>query len=763
MNRREAILSTLGAAAGAALKPRLSYGRMGRGGIALPTFNPMGINYSAGGTASLYYEALPLFINRVRESRGFTNTSWVPLALSAAGWPTTDFRCMLGGFTQKLPSWAVGTFKCGFIGSGSESVSVTGGTLANLVHGSGGAYTTFDLTVSAPNNIFFDVTGTTGGATDVFAYIPGYYPGSAQIDNVMSASSLLASTIVHYKQFNHIRNMWLSNTVSFMQQATGSARRTPSNFQAGSTGSGVTIGGYPTTLTFASIPASGATSATLASAWTGPTGQYGMEFEDASTNGDARIVTLTNGATTCTWSGSRALTQAMIGTTAYVGYEGYPVEWMISLCNACGASPWICLPMYEDGTEGAAGSWSTSMLEMIASSYTGSKPVICELGNENWNPGYDTFFVLGELSTLYGFADRYHYYAYRHNQFATLARSVLPAGWYGNKVILAHMDQAVSPSFQTSMLSAYSSNYGAPKNDIAYVGCAPYCNPVTTNSDSIATIQAESTTAAQSAAMQHLNGGGSYCEEIAVVGLHYGIPMATYEGGFQWNNSGYASLANLGAAIMDPGYASCIETLYNTIFNAGVVLGTHFQGGVNESTNATAPVDELSNDYAALPTCPALEGLQSFFPPNALSITRNDITTPGTVIDGRNYTDNTPSISASYPTLGGTGGSNPSLVPYGTAGTVAYLLWSNTARTVALSANFTNSGSSGTSQLEWGSVANGGFSTLGGGTPTQVTIPAGTNAVSIGSFPVTKGWSYILLGKPGTAQASISINSVTAG
>jgi hypothetical protein len=560
--------------------------------------------------------------------------------------------------------------------------------------------------------------------------------------------------------------MWLSNVVSFMQQATGTARRTPSNFQCGSDAAGLSRGGLPSTLTFTAIPQSGATSVTLASNWAGPSGLYGMEFEDADTSGNARIVTLAKGATTCTWDSSRPLTQAMIGTTGYVGYEGFPAEWVVTLCNASGAAPWLCFPMFEDGTEGSAGTWSTSTLEMLASSYTGTKPAIIELGNENWNPSYDTFFVLGELATLYGFADRYHYYAYRHNKLAALARSVLPAGWFGTKVVLAHMDQFVSPTHQISMLSAYQSTYGAPKNDIGYIGAATYSNPVTSNTDTVSQIQAAATLGGQTVANQIINSSGGPGEQTAIIGMHFGIAAATYEGGYQWNNSAYTSLANLGAAIMDPGYTACIETLYDSVFNAGFVLATHFQGGVNESTSATAPVDELSNDYDALATCPALVGLEAFVPPNTLTITRNDISTAGTVIDGRNYTDNTPSISATFPTLGGNGSTNPSLAPYGNpggAGTVAYLLWSNVSRTVALSANFTNSGLAGTTQLEWGSVANGGFSTLGGGTPTQVTIPVGTNTVAIGSFPVPEGWSYILLGKPGTAQASISINSVTAG
>src|SRR6185437_13792294 len=123
------------------------------------------------------------------------------------------------------------------------------------------------------------------------------------------------------------------------------------------------------------------------------------------------------------------------------------------------------------------------------------------------------------------FADRYHYYAYRHNQFATLARSILPAGWYGTKVQLVHMDQYVSPGHQITMLGAYDSNYGPPKNDISYIGAATYANPITSNTDTIAQIQAESITAGQTVGNIEINSAGGLGEQTAIIGLHYGIPM----------------------------------------------------------------------------------------------------------------------------------------------------------------------------------------------------------------------------------------------
>lgn len=56
--------------------------------------------------------------------------------------------------------------------------------------------------------------------------------------------------------------------------------------------------GTSTTQTLTGTPSSGATSATLTGNWAGTTGEYATQFDST----EIRIVTLTNGATTVTWS-----------------------------------------------------------------------------------------------------------------------------------------------------------------------------------------------------------------------------------------------------------------------------------------------------------------------------------------------------------------------------------------------------------------------------------------------------------------------------
>lgn len=61
----------------------------------------------------------------------------------------------------------------------------------------------------------------------------------------------------------------------------------------------VQCGSSAAAIVFTAGPASGSTSATLAAAWPSPTGAWNVAFS----TGETRAVTLTNGATTATWSG----------------------------------------------------------------------------------------------------------------------------------------------------------------------------------------------------------------------------------------------------------------------------------------------------------------------------------------------------------------------------------------------------------------------------------------------------------------------------
>lgn len=101
-------------------------------------------------------------------------------------------------------------------------------------------------------------------------------------------------------------------------------------------------------LTFTAPPAAAATSATLNAVWTGTTGAYLVFFvETAGSVNEVRSVTLTNGATTATWTGGlaancNALTQASNNAAAAVVLAA---PW----ANANGV--WL-VQFIEDGTGG---------------------------------------------------------------------------------------------------------------------------------------------------------------------------------------------------------------------------------------------------------------------------------------------------------------------------------------------------------------------------------------------------------------------------
>lgn len=77
----------------------------------------------------------------------------------------------------------------------------------------------------------------------------------------------------------------------------------------------------PTHLNFTAAPASGATSATLASAWAGPTGTYTVTF----TNGNRRSVTLTSGETTATWSTGLSAAALVLATVRNPSAPGFAI------------------------------------------------------------------------------------------------------------------------------------------------------------------------------------------------------------------------------------------------------------------------------------------------------------------------------------------------------------------------------------------------------------------------------------------------------
>jgi hypothetical protein len=175
---------------------------------------------------------------------------------------------------------------------------------------------------------------------------------------------------------------------------------------------------------------SGATSLTLSSAWTEPTGAYPVLFID----GEQRNATFTLGSTTVSWS--PGLTNGFSSTCAgwswqwgsgcfgtpvftidqtwasrskpsnafWTNADGVPLEIVAALCNQLNTNCHVNVPlMYSDSDIEAMGQLLMSGTGMqsgysgLSSSLTGT----FELSNEMWNPSFNQTYVAGALG---GFA-----------------------------------------------------------------------------------------------------------------------------------------------------------------------------------------------------------------------------------------------------------------------------------------------------------------------------------------------------------------------
>jgi hypothetical protein len=626
---------------------------------AAPSSNPIGINFAAGGAAQTSYEGLPIFKNRVRESRGFTvyqsgSFSEVMVAVQSNGWPAADFGCLLyeGGNPQP---WQIGTWYGGFVGTGAETIAAVNCTVSNIVHGTGGAYSTFQLTVSSSATAFgFNVSGTTGGATKVFCNLPAYTATTVDFDytaNSVPASAYTTDAINHYSQYGHLRIMWPSNALENTAQGTSSNRHRIANCQARQSGSPTSGWGGVQRINWTSAPTSGATTGTI-SAWSQGAGIFGMIMSGT----DSRIVTVGSGTSnvSASWSSGGGALTANASTQLSYDVEGFPIDWYIGLANACNIGLYINLPIVEDGTGYAAGSYSSQVLTLLANTWTSTGTLYFETANELWE-GNQVSYMMKVLPGLAGYTsgtsqtNQAQYMGYRMRAFSLLAQSVLPSGWWGVKAkqILAWETSGNGYAFFSIALSYMATSYGAPASDVHYIAIAPYMNPPMLNSDSIATIESNISVNGPSQALD------SSSENIAVTALYYGIPMMTYESGGQYNGTSpstgasYNNVTNLGAALGNSGMVAPVKSYYQACLNSGYSRITHFSGGVSGFITGNSPQDELSNNYTGLigggnpnSNSPTLAALQSFMA--TVTPTRNVVTAPGgaSIVSGYNFVDN---------------------------------------------------------------------------------------------------------------------------
>ena len=109
--------------------------------------NPIGANMDYGSFGST--RGLAFSQDGILQSRGFTlpGALSTPVALTASGWPAADFGCILIE-GQRVQSWMIGTWKCGFSGTGLETITKNGACTVAKTSALGNPNVTFDLTTT---------------------------------------------------------------------------------------------------------------------------------------------------------------------------------------------------------------------------------------------------------------------------------------------------------------------------------------------------------------------------------------------------------------------------------------------------------------------------------------------------------------------------------------------------------------------------------------------------------------------------------------
>ena len=650
--------------------------------------NPIGINFGAGDYSALSPEGFPIFQDRIREGRGFTQDNLSTYCtVNANGWPNGNFDTVSGslGFTVTLAdgnatqSWMTasgGLFKCGFTGNGAETVAGRSATVSNVVHS--GANTTFDLTYTGSPLFGFRVGGVTGAVTNIFAYLPEY-PASSY-----SATSLFTTeAVAHYSQYASIRFMDWSNTLFNEGANTSATMRTASSLK-----------------------------------------------------------------TQMNWFNTLK--------------EGYPQAWAVDLCNACSANGWFHIPVVDDGT------YASALATYLHANMNGN--IYIELGNELWNGVGVGGSFWTNLATTYNSAHpgvlNYdsttdtniigaRYYALRLHDISTAFAAVF-GGTMGTKVKIVVAWQSGGNGLYTfDIIMKYLVHAYGNTNTVHALAIAPYktrdnsgvpgdgVNHIGSN-DSIGAIQTQ------------LTNNGNYMtyfansENIGVMAMHYNCQLLAYESGWEVGGDLGGPAVNIGAAIMDSGMTAVEENYYSHCLNAGFTMMNWYESGVITADPANdKPAYHLSTSYAAIISTgsPRFNALASFA--SGYTPVRNVVSGSGSVIDARNYSDNTSLLSASYPTLQGDAYNRGPY--YGIDGYTPYIINATAAGTFALVGTFTTTASGHTNVEVNGSIVY-----------TNVAIGSGlTNGtVALGNVTLKKGTNYVLLGN-GTAQPLITIKQLT--
>jgi hypothetical protein len=727
--------------------------------------NPVGGNLP--GFSTFFYEDMLLTQDVIPVSYGFQPATSpgviasAPCPLSTSGWPTQDFGIYLH-FSNNNPSWQNGAaFACGFVsnGGGAEVITALGGCTISNINRSAAPTVTFDLTYTSGQQYGFTITSTTNGVASLWAYAPPFRSSAVNqhvditVANVLAGEPIFNPTVTAFlSQFRRLRCMWPQNAW----------------FNTGSIN-----------VSFASPPAAGATSGSLASNNISP-GTYLCVFQPSVFESvpDVRSITFaTAGQTSVSWTtgltfaansislpSTASLAHTAANTKTHGSWtgvswvngwniEGYPAQWMRALTVASNTSPYLHLPINDDGT------YFPAFLQALQSELQPNQIADIELANENWNGTGASASVTSALVANSGLSEAAWYGNFLH-AIAVQGRAIFGSKW--NSQVRLHFAWQVGgngPFFFNQVLSYMVSQGWSPAADLWCLSVAPYLNPnpaiPTGGTDTVAGIESSLTNGGYFPLFN--SGAGNQngrLETCLAVSKWYGLPggVECYEQGWDANGLWQAntSYLNLGNAIMDPGMTAVMENDYRTLLDSGVSAWQQFEVGVSDDNSLASPLDELHNNYAAFfangsqGTSPRMAALQAMM--KGLYVPeRNVISKSGDTIDWRNYLDS--NTANAFPTFSGSSNISP-INQY----SIGMHVFVPVASKMTLLTYFTTS-SSGIVNF----YVDGNLVTAG------VSIPSGLNGqasppVTLGTYSFAPGHHYIELGNgtfPGTITANL--------
>jgi hypothetical protein len=689
-----------------------------------------------------------------------TSTSFTLTAIGGAP-ITTTLAGSTAGLTFTMP------FMCGYIGTGTVTAADSC-SIGNIVYGNGTTtYTTFAL-YNITDDFGFTWAGSTGGITNMYAYIPGGYTGNPNVieqivlgNGSPNPAIIFTPTAQHYSQFGSISTEWLNGNWWNSKLTTHSNRTSPANFQI-NPGSPQGMGTGHQTGTFTATPGAGATSAVISS-WSLGAGTWAMGLSgDVMNNGIGWVIaTIANISGQWTATFTQPLVNAATSATFSYGGDGVPMEWQIALCIASNTSMFMNTPFLEDGSNYACGSFTNDLWTLWQAarnaypSWAAGTKLIQEIANEIWNSGnyaYRMMYVQ-YLTTFYGYTEPWLYMAYRMHAIANAGRAFWGSLW-GTSIQNVFAWQTKTSQTVMAPFNAYISTLGGtPSADVQWLFNAPYATPALTSAMTIAQIEAATAVTAPTQAWS------SGCENRSAVAFYYGQSAGEYEANVgEWTNSAYTGITNLSLAVVDPGMQAPTATYENALLNAGSTLTFWSTGGVAHAANPmtdNAIGLDFTNSYANLidnTNVPVLAALQQFMVSGGISWNRNVVGAPGAgpyTIQGGNYCDSNGGTWPGMPSSGNLFGS-----PTGAAYYVGFII------------NCTNPGG-GTYGFAINTVTAGAVTTnvqvansQNGNTVLQTGLSVANGTTAGVNVPLVYGSNLLVLGN-GTAQAHWTAGSST--